>query len=48
MDAETIFSKQIMQMEKEKKEKEGKLRAQEKKVHPSTIYNNIPILPFDY
>ncbi len=32
MDADDIFSKQLKQMEKEKKDKEGKLRAQEKKV----------------
>ena len=32
MDADEIFSKQLHQMEKEKKERDGKLKAQEKKV----------------
>ena len=32
MDADDIFSKQLKQMEKEKRDKESKLRAQEKKV----------------
>ena len=32
MDAEVIFSKQLKQIEKEKKDKEIKLKAQEKKV----------------
>ena len=32
MDADEIFSKQLHQMEKEKKERDSKLKAQEKKV----------------
>lgn len=32
MDADEIFSKQLRQMEKEKKERDSKLKAQEKKV----------------
>ncbi len=32
MNAEDILSKQLKQMEKEKKDKDGRLRAQEKKV----------------
>lgn len=32
MDAEVIFSKQLKQIEKEKKDKEIKLKVQEKKV----------------
>ena len=32
MDADVIFSKQLHQMEKEKKERDSKLKAQEKKV----------------
>lgn len=33
MDADAIMAKQLRQMEKEKKEKEFKLKTQEKKVH---------------
>ena len=33
MDADEIFSKQLHQMEKEKKERDSKLKAQEKKVY---------------
>ncbi len=38
MDADEIFSKQLHQMEKEKKERDGKLKAQEKKVR--TLMND--------
>jgi hypothetical protein len=38
MDADEIFSKQLHQMEKEKKERDGKLKAQEKKVR--TLIND--------
>lgn len=34
MDADLIFSKQLKQIEKEKKDKEMKLKSQEKKVCP--------------
>ena len=37
MDADEIFSKQLHQMEREKKERDGKLKAQEKKV--KTVMN---------
>ena len=38
MDADEIFSKQLHQMEKEKKERDSKLKAQEKKVYlPSSV-----------
>lgn len=37
MDADEIFSKQLHQMEKEKKERDNKLKAQEKKV--KTVMN---------
>lgn len=38
MDADEIFSKQLHQMEKEKKERDSKLKAQEKKVR--TLMND--------
>ena len=40
MDADVIFSKQLKQIEKEKKDREVKLKTQEKKVWtPGSWYN---------
>ncbi len=44
MDAEDIFSKQLKQIEKEKRDKEGKLRAQEKKVCDISFFLAVTVL----